>query len=109
MSRKFFDVLRRYEEMLTYMSGMARATQREAWQGGPERERMRCARALDELATAWTYEQQDLMTLQQLNQRCLEQYEQGELDAGDFTVRDIQEFLAQLRERVIASTTRPTS
>lgn len=109
MSGKFFDALRRYEEMLTYMSGMAHATQREAWQGGPEGERMRCARALDELATAWTQEQQDLMTLQQMNQRCLQQYRQGELHAGDFTVRDIQALLARLREKVATSTKPPTA
>ena len=80
------------------MSGMAHVTKREAWQDGPEAERTRCARALDDLAAAWDKEHPYLVTLQQLNQRCLEQYEQGELDAGDFTVRAIQECLANLRK-----------
>jgi hypothetical protein len=99
MSRKFFDTLRRYEEVLIYMSGMAHVTKREAWQGGPESDRARCARALDEVTNVWSigYEQQ-LARLQQLNQRCLDQYAQGDLEAGDFTVKDIQELLAKLRD-----------
>jgi hypothetical protein len=103
MSRKFFEALRRYEELLTYMSGMAHATKREAWQGGPEAERARCARALDELTVAWDIDQrQELAALQQLNQRCLDQYAQGELDAGDFTVKDIEELVAKLRDKLAA-------
>lgn len=103
MSRKFFDALRRYEEMLTYMSGMAHVTTREAWQGGPDAERARCARSLEELRAVWNVGQQrELDSLQQLNQRCLEEYARGDLDAGDLTVKDIQELVAKLRDRLAA-------
>lgn len=107
MSRKFLETLRRYEEMLTYMSGMAHAKKREAWQGEPESERARCARSLEELAVAWVIgREEELVMLQQLNRRCLDQYARGDLDAGDFTVRDIQELVAKLRETMTAESAR---
>lgn len=102
MSRKFFDTLRRFEETLIGMSGRSSMVVREDWMGTPDTDRQRCVVALDALASAWDQSPQDLVTLRQMASRCLELYATGELDAGDFAVRDIDEFLSGVRDRAVA-------
>lgn len=103
MSRKFFDALRRFQEVLTWMSANTTLARREDWMGTPETDRQRCVANLDALAYAWTQAPQDLMTLRQMTSRCLELYATGELDAGHFAVRDIDEFLSGVRDRAVAA------
>lgn len=106
MSIKFFDSLRRFEEALIGMSGRASLVAREDWMGTPETDRERCADALTALTAAWNQDPQDLSTLQKMTVQCLEFYVKGELDAGDFAVRDIDEFLSSVRDKAAEAKSR---
>lgn len=99
MNKKFSQALRQFEERLIYMSGMASATQREPWQGSPDDERRRVREAFDVLRRLWDQPAVDLDKLQNLFEHCLQLYESGRNDAGDFAVRDIDELLSGVRER----------
>jgi hypothetical protein len=102
MSRKFFDALRRFEETHIGMSGRSSMVVREEWMGTPETDQQRCTAALETLASVWNQAPQDLVTLRQMTSRCLDIYVTGELNAGDFAVRDIDEFLSGVRDSAAA-------
>jgi len=99
MSRSFFDAVRKFLEVLVGMSGRVHLENREDWMGTPESDRERCIRALDAVRSVWDQEPQDLAKLEEMVTRCLAQYAQGELDAGDYAVRDIDEFLSGVKEK----------
>jgi hypothetical protein len=101
MSRKFFDFLRKFEGTLSGMSANTYMEQREEWMGPPERDRQRCAEALENLASVWDQPPQDLETLKQMTARCIDLYALGENDAGHFAVKDIDEFLSGVRDRAV--------
>jgi hypothetical protein len=101
MNRSFLELMRKFEENLSGMGANALLPQ-ETWIGTPEEYRERCAKALDVLAAAWTQDSQDLVKLQQLTKRCLALFAQGEVDAGLFMVKDIDDFLFGVRQRASA-------
>lgn len=104
MNKKLSQALRQFEERLIYMSGMASAHKREPWQGSPEDERQRVREAFELLRVQWDQPACDLERLQALSEQCLQLYESGRNDAGDFAVRDIDQFLSELRDRAVKRT-----
>lgn len=99
MNKKFSQALRQFEEQLIYMSAMAQATSRERWQGSPEDERKSVRVSFEALRSVWDQPAADFVKLQSLLEHCLQLYEAGHHDAGDFAVRDIDELLSGLRDR----------
>ncbi|CAN7719681.1 hypothetical protein [Variovorax paradoxus] len=99
MSRaKFYELMRRFEESLIGVTGRAMPPQ-DYELITPEKDRARCAKALDALSATWILEPQDLTKLQQLNQRCLELLKQGDVNAALFAAKDVQLHLIEVRER----------
>lgn len=107
MSRAFFTAIENLMRTLTYMSFAARPGNREEWEGPPESDRERCVQALESLRAVWNQPPQELARLDELVTRCLHLYADGELDAGDYAVRDIDEFLSGVRDRAAASKAKP--
>lgn len=105
MSRSFLEFMRKFEETLSGMRANALLPQ-ETWIGTPEEYRERCAKALDVLSAAWTQDSRDLVKLQQLVKRALEFYAQGEVDAGTFAAKEVDEFLFGVRQRASAARTK---
>lgn len=81
------------------MSALAGKTDREAWMGTPKDDRDACLKELSSLAGAWMSSPDDLLKLKRLAKDCIDNYAEGELDAGDFAVKDIVEFLYEVRDQ----------
>ena len=107
MSRAFFNAAAKFLQVLVGMSGRAHLNAREDWMGTPDTDRERCTQAMESLRAIWNQDPQDLAKLDALVTRCLQLYAQGELDAGDYAVRDIDEFLSGVRDRAAATKTKP--
>jgi hypothetical protein len=99
---KFYEVMRRFEEALTGVTGRAMFPQEDELIT-PEEDRARCGKALDALSAAWLLDPQDLTQLQQLTRRCLELLAQGDVDAALFAAKDVEEHLIDVRERARAA------
>lgn len=99
-NRKLLEAVRKFMEFLVGgVSFRAHLAEREDWMGTPDSDRERCLQALDDVWAAWNQAPQDLAQLREMTLRCLKHYELGDNDAGDFGVRDIDEFIARVRER----------
>jgi len=107
MSRAFFTAAEQLMRTLVYMSALARRDTREEWQGTPESNRNDCAQALESLRAVWNQDPGDLAKLDEMVSRCLHLYADGELDAGDYAVRDIDEFLSGVRRQAAAAKAKP--
>jgi hypothetical protein len=106
VKRSFHQRMRAFEDALIAMSALAQRSTREEWMGTPKDDRDICLKALADLTEGWTESPDDLMKLQKLSEGCVEHYEKGDFDAGDFAVKDIVEFLYNVRERAKKSITK---
>ena len=99
MKRSYLQIMRKFEEALIAMSAFAQRPTREEWMGTQKGDRDICLNALEDLADAWTQSSDELLKLRKLTEKCVEYYASGEFDSGDLAVKDIVEFLYDIRNR----------
>ncbi|WP_436291896.1 hypothetical protein [Variovorax sp. LjRoot178] len=96
MKRFATEAMRKFEETLTGLQIRAMfPTEGEA--PTIQRDRQRCERAMEALAAVWTYKPQNLTKLRALTARALELFSKGEFDAGASAVKEVDEFLFDVR------------
>jgi len=97
--KSFSEAQYKFLQTLIGMSGGTRLIDREDWMGTPAWERERCVEAMGPMRTHWPFGVEDLARLEDMLTCCLRHYEDGQLDAGDYLVRDIEELLYLVRQK----------